>query len=427
MKNKLILISIIVIICFTLTSCTNKKNTVHTNNSNTNTVNKVKLSKPAIIEDTDNLKTETYNYIDTDNTQEKHDNLIDNSGVLIGLKKTYEDKENSPEYQTLWISTNNGEIKVLRDNSSIIAPYKYTFIRLESENFNIKKQKSYVIKESESNPYDDYEYKYKFTKIISSPIFVKSNPMYTMKLYEGHIQDSILPYKSTTEEILYVGNNYILINSRNYKTDGGTYSTSTYNNTLYEIINPGNKESKEDICNFISKNIENTINLYKNRYDKIIDDKNSSTDSKKLSLIEYIDDSNLSLERESGKWVTKIPLNKQYSHNANGSKHIYVKKYFKLPSNVFKEITSHDDLVIPFKIIKEKIPDAKDAVSSPDGKLLIILTNNALLAYINPTNNLGIPSYSIDVDEGVSIILNQWATGSYVDKWTNEFSNYFNK
>lgn len=426
MKNKLALILIItIIICFNLTSCVNKKNTGQTNN--TNVSNEVKLYKAAIIKAEDNLKTKTYDYTDTNNIQNKTDNIINHSGVLLGLKKVYENNKKPPQYQTIWIAANNGEIKILKDRNSIIAPYKYTFIRLESENFNMKKLKSYVIQESASSPYEDYEYKYNFTKIIASPIFVKSNPIYTMKFYENQVQNNLLPYESNLEEILYAGNNYILINSKDYKTNGGTYSTSTYNNTLYEIINPGNAENKKDIYNFLPKNIENIVSIYKNRYDKIIDNKDPSIDSKKLSLIEYIDDNNLSLEREPGKWVAKIPLNKQYSHAGSGSNHIHVKKYFKLPSNIFKEITSHDDLVFPYKTIKEKIPDAKDAVSSPDRKLLVVLTTNSILVYINPTDNLDIPNYSIAVDEDVSIILNQWATGSYVDKWTDEFSNYFNK
>jgi len=46
------------------------------------------------------------------------------------------------------------------------------------------------------------------------------------------------------------------------------------------------------------------------------------------------------------------------------------------------------------------------------------------LVFNDPEKGLENPSLSIDVDKNESIILNQWSTGAYVEKWNKTLSNY---
>jgi hypothetical protein len=66
-----------------------------------------------------------------------------------------------------------------------------------------------------------------------------------------------------------------------------------------------------------------------------------------------------------------------------------------------------------------------DAYTSPDNDMAIVLTRDSLLIYTITEGKLSnIPSGKIKLDTGDTVVMAEWATGDYVEKWENTFIKY---
>ena len=85
---------------------------------------------------------------------------------------------------------------------------------------------------------------------------------------------------------------------------------------------------------------------------------------------------------------------------------------------------NYDTLLIPWKDLKGKFPFIEDAYTSPNRRIAIIIFNNKLFVYELKDGSInGNPLISIDLNEGESVIMAEWSTGSYVDTWTKAFKD----
>lgn len=285
------------------------------------------------------------------------------------------------------------------------------------------------ISHSENQPDDifsDFSSYYNFSNIVSHPANTSMSNLFTPDTFkkkylnakEGSIGEA---YKLQTQRIYYAGNNYASIMTNYFDTGGGTYKSSYDDFKMHEIgtlSNLDGLDNSETLFNLLDKSEQLKLKGYSQKYDKNI----SSDEYTKVDQL--IDSKNLQLFRKEGKWQVSIPLFNVYQHNGNGSNGRTVEKYINTDIELPTKITSYDSLCIDWNEIKQKIPQAKDAVSSPNYDMLTVLTPSKLLVFKNPKLGIDKPSLSIDVDENESIILNQWATGEYVDKWTKLISDY---
>ncbi|MBK5242806.1 hypothetical protein [Clostridium sp.] len=360
---------------------------------------------------------------------EKDTNSKINAGLLIGLSKNNEIndtpmKKTPNDYRTLWIYEDNEKITYKKKNE-IIAPYKDSFYKIGNNKFIM----SDPISHSENQPEDifsNFSSYYNFSNIVSHPANTSMSNLFTpdtfkkkyLNAQEGSMGDA---YKLQIQKLYYVGNNYASIRSNYYDTGGGTYNSSYDDFKIYEIGNLSNLDrldNSEPLFNLLDKSEQLKLKGYSRKYDK-----NISLDGY-IKVDQVIDSENLQLFRSEGKWQVSIPLFRIYRHNGNGSNGKTVKEYINTDIKLPTKITSYDSLCIEWDEIKQKIPQAKDAVSSPNDDMLAVLTPSKLLVFTNPKLGIDKPSLSIDVDENESIILNQWATGEYVDKWTKLISDY---
>ncbi|MGH4119546.1 hypothetical protein [Clostridium sp.] len=355
-----------------------------------------------------------------------------NSGLLLGLSKdnqldinvnTMERKPN--DYRTLWIYEDNKKITYKDKKNEIIAPYKESFYKIGNNKFIM----SDPINHPENQPDDifsNYSSYYNFSNIISHPANTSMSNLFTTDTFkkkylnaqEGAMGDT---YKLQTQKLYYVGNNYASIMTNYYDTGGGTYNSSYDNFKMYEIGNLSNLDgldNYETLFNLLDKSEQLKLKGYSQKYDK-----NISLDGY-INVDQLIDSKNLQLFRSEGKWQVSVPLFRVYQHKGNGSNGRTVEKYINTDIKLPTKITSYDSLCIEWNEIKQKIPEAKDAVSSPNDDMLAVLTPNKLLIFTNPKLGIDKPSLSIDIDENESIILNQWATDEYVDKWTKLIIEY---
>lgn len=117
---------------------------------------------------------------------------------------------------------------------------------------------------------------------------------------------------------------------------------------------------------------------------------------------------NWGILRRTGKWILRGRM-------PNGD--------FDISFQIPEILTAYDNLYIPFNVIKQNYPDAVDAFASINKDFLVVLTKTYLL--ILPTNNniISSPVLKLNINDNETVIMAQWATGSYVSEWQKLFTN----
>lgn len=131
-----------------------------------------------------------------------------------------------------------------------------------------------------------------------------------------------------------------------------------------------------------------------------------------------IDLSNFGLYRKSGHWVVKGRIN--YSENGCWN---FIDKDLNLVPSI--RIVFYDTLQVPWHEIKDKVPDAEDAFTSPNKDIAVIFTDDKILVYAIVNGKLSSNVLSkTALQGGYSVVMSEWATGSYMKEWESSFKNF---
>jgi len=345
------------------------------------------------------------------------------SGLLLGLSN---DKEagtklnpmdrNTDGYRTLWIRQSGGGLVSTEKQDHIVDPYKDEFWMLENNTFNFSEKNDKPVENGDI--YTCYNFNYNFKNIISHPAGKKSTDLFTIesfkKKYLEEEGDMGKIFKAGVEWLTYAGNNYACIMDYYYQTGGGSYRSAYNDIKLYNIESLGNINSRSSnvkLIDLLDEKEKDKLKEYAPKYNKTIY-KDMISEEKLLADIDI-----LFLKRKNGSWTVQVPLFYKFNHYGNGSSWYYLTEYVECDIKLPGAITSHDTLCLDWNTIRQKIPQAKDAVSSPEKDMLAVLTPEELLIFLDPEKGINKPALKIAVDNNESIILNQWATGSYVAKW----------
>lgn len=127
---------------------------------------------------------------------------------------------------------------------------------------------------------------------------------------------------------------------------------------------------------------------------------------------------NFGLIRKNGRWslVGRI-------HYQSGGNLEYKDFDLKLipPANLI----FYDALVLSWYNIKDRVPDATDAFTSPNRDIALVKTKTKLTIYPIGADKLGETHLAeLELPEGATVIMAEWATGSYVDSWEKSFLAY---
>ncbi|WP_300382536.1 hypothetical protein [Clostridium sp.] len=298
-------------------------------------------------------------------------------GVMLALKSTrqqLEDYSYSEEsYRTLWISFKDNEINPILQKDYIIFP------RMKGI-WNIK---SNIIKDN--NNYIEY---FTTNKIDSLEDNNTSN----------NIQNNTTDiYKNIT----FISNDYIsmeIYQGEDFKNQFPIYKTIPIDNI--------NSEKGLSIKEIYSED-------GKKQYEK---DFNVKLESLKINsdINPKIDYSNFKIDRLEGKWILigNIPsVDNEYNQ-------------YRININPVDKILNYDRLLISWKELRSNFPLIKDAYTSPNGRLAIIVLDNNLLVYEIEEDNINLNLLAeINIEENEEVIMAEWANGSYVDYWENAFKN----
>ena len=139
---------------------------------------------------------------------------------------------------------------------------------------------------------------------------------------------------------------------------------------------------------------------------------NSSIDGLSNSAITKAKDfsgTNWGLFRRGGRWVLR---GRKKSPDKDGFKE------FDIAYAAPRSLTTYDDLYPSFNTIKAKIPEAVDAFSSPNKDFVVVLTDKELLALPIQGSSLGDVKQRIALKKNETVVMDNWATGHYVDEWS---------
>jgi len=127
---------------------------------------------------------------------------------------------------------------------------------------------------------------------------------------------------------------------------------------------------------------------------------------------------NFGLARKNGHWFLVGRVNYQ----KNG---VFEYSDFELKTAPPSSLIVYDTLTLSWYHIKDRVPDALDAFTSPNKDIALVKTKNKLTIYPIGTEQLGeTPLAELDLPEGAAIVMAEWATGSYVDSWEKSFLAY---
>ena len=346
------------------------------------------------------------------------------SGLLLGIKsKNAEDDyyplhKYKPQYKTLYIANDKGNISLITQGSGILVPRDdefwlvnveaeiqtstYKKISYESylENISVKKANGEPVNENNQGEYEPSE-------------LVK-------KYYDPNIHYSGLEFSENKFiELTFIGNNYISQKAAYNGYLGGAHGYATNSLDTMEISKANESSDFIRISELFGEKAQTELfNQGKVYYEN---HQNEGLDNEVRS------ESDWGLFRQNGKWIVKGFLGFDCQAN-RGS-------YAIFDTNIIptKEIVSHDVLMPKWEVVKTFIPETKDAFSSPEEDMLVVLTPEELRVYTDFREDyIGDATYVInlgdifDLEEQKEkdVIMAQWATGDYVEKWTNEANKY---
>lgn len=317
------------------------------------------------------------------------------TGVMLGLRYPKGSSKNSIEYgyRTFWISANDGTLNPVLETKDIFFPRKSGFWKLES------------VRVKEADKVEDVLIAYNTAKVKSSR---DKNIRITPSRWSNR-------KGSIYRKIYYIGNDYV-----SFETNG---SGKNIDNGQRWQDNRLQLQPIDNIATMRGVKIsdlfgENGLAAMESAKDELIEELNG----RNMQEVNISDnEENFGLVRKTGHWYFKGRFN--YIEGGNLS---YMDYYINLIPPV--KLVFYDSLHIAWRDIKDKVPEAVDAFTSPNKDIAIITTRNKINIYAINNGKLGeSPLKSIPLKDGEMVIMAEWASGSYVENWESSFISNIEK
>ena len=305
------------------------------------------------------------------------------SGVFLGLRSTVssnddEDRYGSrSSYRTIWISSYNRKIESVLETSNLFIPRRSGFWKLDVG-----------------------------TRIIGGFLqdyFILS-PVDYIHFNEPDKGDQIRPLigKNIKKNILFVSDDYIAIEYS--ETPGDEIKEPDRYRVL--PLDDANSQKGITISNIADEGMEDIF--YKSAQSYLV------SRGRKISgdLREMAREDNFTVARRNGHWILKGRL------DIDGNS-----EDFNIGLMPEGKLLNYDKLHVTWDEVKERIPMALDAYTSPAKDILIAVTGNFIMVYpIEDGQIAEKPIRKIGIKKGETVIMAEWATGDYVPRWEKSFN-----
>lgn len=344
-----------------------------------------------------------------DSGQDIEENSSSDSGVLLGIKEVSDDITKTPsKYRTLWIEFHDNKLYPVFQSNNLFLPRKSGFWEVKSVREHIN---DFVQDKFYASPIDVHINKKSNTKNSNENLSESSFDIVDMSqiLFGQYNEDLYNSLTNVYANINFVGNDYLC---SEYTTNSDVKSNKLEKLKVLPIDNLENTEGLT-ITNIIGKNgykvFEDSLKSFLSSHSK--------EDLEGLNLTPSED--NITLSRKNGHWIMEGRLNSTDEFNSDNFKNFTI--------NIFppKKMVSFDELYVSWNDVKSEVPSATDVFTSPNKDIALIISPNKIYIYSIKYNHLsGTPLKEISLKENESIVMAEWATGSYVENWSDAFKYY---
>lgn len=127
------------------------------------------------------------------------------------------------------------------------------------------------------------------------------------------------------------------------------------------------------------------------------------------------------IARKQGKWTAQLA---SYDGAANGAADGATYRLREVPLALPQSVVSHDELAVPWRDIVRVQPGAVDAFSSPNRDMVAVVTEQNIIIYPYADQWIPIPLMTLPLQPKESVVMIQWAMGSYVELWKRQVKTY---
>lgn len=302
------------------------------------------------------------------------------SGILLGIKSYFYDEINQVDdwkYKTIWIRTNNRSIASVYEINDLLLPRKKGFWLVNVEREDLNNSLNDKINAIQKGKFKEEVFDDSASLFIASSFDLKARGL----------------YPSMLKSILYIGNDYV-----------STEAIDLSNNKKTLQVYPIDYLQDEKAIKISDIIGEDGLRIFKESAQSII----------KANSSILLNEESFGLARRNGYWIMKGRIN--YKSN---DEEFY--KDYNIKTIPPKELVNYDELVIPWNIIKSKVPEAIDAFTSPNEDIIIIVTRDNLLIYSINNHEISQKELGrIKLNNTETIVMAEWATGRYTMLWEEE-------
>ncbi|WZL71664.1 hypothetical protein QBE52_11150 [Clostridiaceae bacterium 35-E11] len=323
------------------------------------------------------------------------------SGVVIGLRSLNEntiEEQNEKDtfdqesvYRTLWISARNRKLYPILENPHLLVPRKSGFWTIG------------VVREEKESYIADEIYAIPMKKAIKSD---ETEKKHAMGIQDPKESKEKIRYTNIFRKILFVGNDYIISEySKTSDLIGNRFKGNRYNRIqILPMDNMTNKKGMK-VSDIVG---EEGKEVFMHSAEAYL----ATLSKSEIENISPPTENNFTLARRNGHWIMKGRLYYRKPDSPN--------KFLEFNINMIPpyKLVHYDGLHVPWNKVKEKVPDAVDVYTSPNQDLAIVITKKEIYVYTmknNVLSNKYLEKIQLRKDE--SIVMAEWATGSYVEKW----------
>jgi hypothetical protein len=340
------------------------------------------------------------------------------SGLLLGISTT--DKA----YHTMYITYKNNSVSLVKSGSGLLIPRDDGFWMIRQNHIDLKD----TYQELSLTFAADYLDVRKAGADAPQP-HIEPGQMAQRYYRQGYSNSSKLPYNSQTLlNIAFVGNNHLTLWMDSYGFTGGAHPYTSRSLNTYAIddltksnvkdVNPsfnqGLYDNRLSLSKFFGSTAQTTLEDSAQKY------LSDNPDKAKVLERKIFRDTGWGLSRKEGHWKIEGIL---------GPRDQVVREQFALFNTDLKppkELVSHDELVADWKTIVAKMPSAEDAISSPENNILVVFTKEKMVFYKVTGSAIGdaVGEIALTAYDKPRVVMIQWCTGGYVDKWADEARKY---
>ena len=281
---------------------------------------------------------------------------------------------NRSSYRTIWISSHNRDLQSTLEVPDLFIPRRSGFWTLS---VRTRKYNGFLQDYIELNPLESRATGFKEVgeQTIAS---------------EGNIR----------KDILFVGDDYIALEYSR------TMESETDKSLKVLPLDNANGQNGILISDIASEGMKDIF--YKSLQAHLVS--NGIRTNKDLK--DMVSEDNFTMERRNGHWSLKGRLNLGGTYED-----------FNIGLMPVGKLINYDELHVSWDTIKDKIPMALDAYTSPNKELLIVVTGNFIMVYAIEDGQISQnPMKKIGIKKGESVIMAEWATGDYVARWEKSFN-----